>query len=144
MLALSNLATSSTVIIRSTIEDNHKFAHGNTPISGLSSVILVEQLLKSSNFVICVTKKGWLFVPMLSKVHQTPKLGALACKGRLESNLTIRLQQLSRRVPADTFAPPKFERLLLICDRCHDIEAVVVAIMEAPPQRKPGHYAEFV
>ena len=48
-------------------------------------------------------------------------------------NLTIRLQQLSRRVPADTFGSSPIERLLLICDRCHDIEAVVVAIMEAPP-----------
>jgi hypothetical protein len=48
-------------------------------------------------------------------------------------NLTVRLQQISRRDLAGTFSSSQFGRRLLICDRCHDIEAVVVAIMEIPP-----------
>jgi hypothetical protein len=48
-------------------------------------------------------------------------------------NLTVRLQQIPRHDLAGTFRSSQTYRPLLVCDRCHDIEAVVVAIMEIPP-----------
>jgi hypothetical protein len=47
-------------------------------------------------------------------------------------NLTIRLQQISRRDLPGTFSSFQIDRPLLICNRCHDIEEVVIAIMEIP------------
>jgi len=48
-------------------------------------------------------------------------------------NLTIRLRQIPYRPPADNFYTTSTEWPHLICDRCHDVEALVVAIMEVSP-----------
>jgi hypothetical protein len=45
-------------------------------------------------------------------------------------NLTVRLQQIPYHDLAGDFYPTRTERPLLICDRCHNVEAIVVAIME--------------
>jgi hypothetical protein len=45
-------------------------------------------------------------------------------------NLTVRLQPYSYHDLEGALCPPWTERPFLICDRCHDIEAIVVAIME--------------
>jgi hypothetical protein len=48
-------------------------------------------------------------------------------------NLTVRLQQIPYHDLAGDFSPLRTERPLLICDRCHDVEAIVVAIMQILP-----------
>jgi hypothetical protein len=48
-------------------------------------------------------------------------------------NITVRLQQVLPRDSAGVINAPTAESPLLICDRCHDIEAIVVSIMHISP-----------
>jgi len=48
-------------------------------------------------------------------------------------NLTVRLQQIPYQDLGGDFCPTFPQRPLLICDRCHDVEEIVVAVMHILP-----------
>jgi hypothetical protein len=48
-------------------------------------------------------------------------------------NITVRLKHVPFRDLAGDGRATRPDQLLLVCDRCHDIEAIVVAIMQILP-----------
>ena len=48
-------------------------------------------------------------------------------------DITVRLKQVPLRNLAGDGRLTRSDQLLLVCDRCHDIEAIVVAIMQISP-----------
>jgi hypothetical protein len=48
-------------------------------------------------------------------------------------NITVRLQQVLPRDPEKDLNAAYAELPLLVCDRCHDVEAIVVSIMHIAP-----------
>jgi hypothetical protein len=48
-------------------------------------------------------------------------------------NLTVKLQQISHQDLGGAFCPTFLQRPLLVCDRCHDVEEIVVVVMEIIP-----------
>jgi hypothetical protein len=87
-------------------------------------------MLKSSIFVIQATDNGWLCTPKYYYIKQSLKAPCVVLQRKIGMNLIVRLQQIPRRDLAGNFNPVPTDPPLLICDRCDDVEAVVVAIME--------------